>query len=71
MRKLKPDRFGTKILQVIKSSFLNGEFRSTQEGKAQYFLTTDDKILKKLSTIKEIKVIDPIEFIKLFENYDS
>jgi len=42
---------------------------SAIEGKAQYFLTTDDKILNKLFT--EIKVIDPIEFVKVFDNYDS
>ena len=33
------------------------------EGKAEYFLTTDDKILKKGKHIKEIKIIDPIERI--------
>ena len=37
------------------------------EGKAEYFLTTDDKILKKGKHIKEIKIIDPIEFIKILE----
>jgi len=44
---------------------------SAIEGKAQYFLTTDDKILNKLSKFTEIKVIDPIEFVKVFDNYDS
>lgn len=44
---------------------------SAIEGKAQYFLTTDDKILKKLSKFAEIKVIDPIEFVKVCDNYDS
>ena len=37
------------------------------EGKVEYFLTTDDKILKKGKHIKEIKIIDPIEFIKILE----
>lgn len=37
------------------------------EGKAEYFLTTDDKILKKGKHIKEIKIIDLIEFIKILE----
>jgi predicted nucleic acid-binding protein len=37
------------------------------EGKAEYFLTTDDKILKKGKHVKEIKIIDPIEFIKILE----
>lgn len=32
--------------------------------KAEYFLSTDDGILKKSSAIQDIKVIDPIEFIK-------
>jgi predicted nucleic acid-binding protein len=44
---------------------------SAIEGKAQYFLTTDDKILKKLLSFKEIKVIDPITFVKIFDNYDN
>jgi len=44
---------------------------SAIEGNAHYFLTTDDKILKKLSKFPEIQVIDPIEFVKVFENYDS
>jgi len=34
-------------------------------------ITTDDKILNKLSKFAEIKVIDPIEFVKVFDNYDS
>ena len=37
------------------------------EGKAEYFLSTDDKILKKGKHIREIKIIDPIEFIKILE----
>jgi len=37
------------------------------EGKAEYFITTDDKILKKTKGLKEIKVIDPIQFIKILE----
>jgi predicted nucleic acid-binding protein len=32
--------------------------------KCKYFLTTDDKILNKNKSIKEITVIDPIGFIK-------
>jgi predicted nucleic acid-binding protein len=44
---------------------------SAIEGNANYFLTTDDKILKKLSKFPEIKVIDPIEFVKVIDNYDS
>jgi len=37
------------------------------EGKAEYFLSTDDKILKKGKHIRKIKIIDPIEFIKILE----
>lgn len=32
-----------------------------------YFLTTDDKILNKSDLIEEIKIFDPIEFIRRFE----
>ncbi len=31
-------------------------------GKAAYFLTTDDKILKKCSTYSEISVVNPLDF---------
>ena len=37
------------------------------EGKAAYFLTTDDEILKKCSTYSEISVINPLEFLKILE----
>ncbi|WP_456325807.1 type II toxin-antitoxin system VapC family toxin [Desulfonauticus submarinus] len=37
------------------------------EGKAEYFLSTDDKILKKGKHVREIKIIDPIEFVKILE----
>jgi hypothetical protein len=33
-------------------------------GKCEYFLTTDDKILNKSNVIMDIKIIDPIGFIK-------
>jgi len=36
-------------------------------GKAEYFLTTDDTILSKLSDYKEINVINPLEFLKVLE----
>jgi predicted nucleic acid-binding protein len=32
--------------------------------KADYFLTTDDKIIRKANAITEIKITDPIDFIK-------
>ncbi len=34
------------------------------KAKADYFLTTDDGILIKASVVKEIKITDPIGFIK-------
>ena len=33
-------------------------------GKADYFLTTDDRILKKSNLIPGIKITDPVGFIK-------
>ncbi|GAN34583.1 MAG: hypothetical protein UZ01_01373 [Candidatus Brocadia sinica] len=32
--------------------------------QCEYFLTTDDELIKKASGIEEIKVTDPISFIK-------
>lgn len=32
--------------------------------KAGYFLTTDDKVIKKANTISNVKIVDPIDFIK-------
>lgn len=40
---------------------------SAIEGKADYFLTTDDKLLKKLAGIKELVVINPVNFIPILE----
>jgi len=37
------------------------------EGKVEYFLTTDDKLLKKLAGIKELVVINPVNFIPILE----
>ena len=34
------------------------------KAKAEYFLTTDDGVLKKATVIQEIKITDPIGFIK-------
>ncbi|MDL1968496.1 MAG: PIN domain-containing protein [Deltaproteobacteria bacterium] len=38
------------------------------EGKAEYFLTTDDKLLKKLAKTKELIVINPVNFIPILES---
>ena len=36
-------------------------------GKAEYFLTTDGMILRKLSSYSEIKVTNPTDFIRILE----
>jgi predicted nucleic acid-binding protein len=38
------------------------------EGNAEYFLTTDGKLLKKLAGIKDLVVINPVNFIPILEN---
>ncbi|MEZ4633041.1 MAG: PIN domain-containing protein [Deinococcales bacterium] len=38
-------------------------------GKAHYFLTTDDRILKRLSEMAEIQVINPIDLVKVLDGY--
>jgi predicted nucleic acid-binding protein len=37
------------------------------ETKCEYFLTTDDIVQKKMKSTNEIKVLNPIEFIKIIE----
>lgn len=37
------------------------------EAKADYFITTDDLIVKKLQDFSEIRVVDPIDFIDCVE----
>lgn len=34
------------------------------EGNADYFLSTDDKLLKKLATLNQIAAMNPVDFIK-------
>ena len=38
------------------------------EGKVEYFLTTDDKLLKKFAETKELIVINPVNFIPILES---
>ena len=38
------------------------------EGKADYFLSTDDKLLKKLATQHQIIAMNPVDFIKVLEH---
>jgi len=37
------------------------------EAKSEYFLTTDKILIKKSKHLKEIRVINPLEFITLLE----
>jgi predicted nucleic acid-binding protein len=37
------------------------------EAKCQFFLTTDDRIIKKMLNNSEIKVLNPTDYIKLTE----
>jgi len=37
------------------------------EGKCDYFLSTDDSLLKKLSNFDKIKVLNPLSFLSLLE----
>ena len=34
------------------------------KAKAEYFITTDDGILKKSKLVKNVRIVDPIGFIK-------
>lgn len=44
---------------------------SAIEGKASYFLTTDDKVSKKLSNIDEIQVINPVDMVGVIDKHDN
>ncbi len=44
---------------------------SAIEGGAKYFLTTDDRIIKKLTGFTEILVMNPTDFIKVLDNDDN
>lgn len=37
------------------------------EAQADYFLSTDDKLLKKLATLNRITAMNPVDFIKVLE----
>ena len=41
------------------------------EANADYFLTTDDKLLNKTDKIMDIKLINPIEFVRVLDDYDN
>jgi len=40
---------------------------SSVEGKADYFLTTDDKLLSGINRSKIIEVLNPVDYIKVLE----
>ena len=40
------------------------------EGKAQFFLTTDDGILRKLADYSKVKILNPVDFIGEVERND-
>ncbi len=44
---------------------------SAIEGDSDYFITTDDGILKKISKFDKIFVVSPTDFIKKLEDYDN
>ena len=67
---------GTKSVVARASEFTRNGVKSKDalhiacaiEGKAEYFLTTDDKLLKKLAETKELIVINPVNFIPILES---
>ncbi len=44
---------------------------SAIEGNAEYFITTDDKLLNTLQIISEIKAINPLNMIGVLDKYDN
>ncbi len=44
---------------------------SAIEGRADYFLTTDDKLLKKLSLTEEIKAINPVDIVEVIDEHNN
>lgn len=41
------------------------------EGKAQYFLSTDDGILRKLTDYSSVKILNPVDFIGVIARNDN
>jgi predicted nucleic acid-binding protein len=37
------------------------------EASCNYFITTDDKLIKKTSKFTKIKVVSPVDFLKVIE----
>jgi predicted nucleic acid-binding protein len=67
---------GTKIVVARASEFTRNGLKAKDalhiacaiEGKAEYFLTTDDNLIKKLAKTKELIVINPVNFIPILES---
>jgi len=41
------------------------------EGKADYFITTDDRLLKVLINIEEIIALNPVNFVGIIDGHDN
>jgi predicted nucleic acid-binding protein len=41
------------------------------EANADYFLTTDDRLLGKAILVSGVKLMNPTEFVKVLDNYDN
>jgi predicted nucleic acid-binding protein len=44
---------------------------SAVEGEADFFLTTDDKILRKVTDFEGVIVLDPIRMVEKIDEYDN
>lgn len=44
---------------------------SAIEGKADYFITTDDKLLKKLSVVEEVRAVNPVDIVGVIDEYNN
>ena len=44
---------------------------SAIQGKADYFVTTDDKLLKKLSGVDEIQAVNPLDIIGVIDEHND
>lgn len=40
-------------------------------GEADYFITTDDRLLKKMSQTDEIKTINPVDIVEVIDGYNN
>ena len=44
---------------------------SAIEGKADYFISTDDKLVKKLSVVDEIQAVNPLDIIGVIDEHND